>query len=89
MGLLHIDVEHSAVHMVAELTLILVLFTDSARIDLVRLRLVSFCMALRLVRLREPTAASPNAWAIVRNPKPYPTCRYDTVRWTINIWSDK
>lgn len=33
-GLAHIDVEHSAVHVIAELTLILVLFSDAARIDL-------------------------------------------------------
>jgi NhaP-type Na+/H+ or K+/H+ antiporter len=33
-----IDLEHSAIHFIAELTLILVLFTDAARIDLMRLR---------------------------------------------------
>ena len=32
--LAHIDVEHSAIHIIAELTLILVLFFDAARIDL-------------------------------------------------------
>jgi NhaP-type Na+/H+ or K+/H+ antiporter len=37
-GLVHIDVEHSAIHVVAELTLILVLFSDAARIDLDRVR---------------------------------------------------
>jgi NhaP-type Na+/H+ or K+/H+ antiporter len=37
-GLANIDVEHSAIHIVAELTLILVLFTDAARIDLSRVR---------------------------------------------------
>jgi NhaP-type Na+/H+ or K+/H+ antiporter len=34
----HVNVEHSAIHVVAELTLILVLFTDAARIDLSRVR---------------------------------------------------
>ncbi len=33
-----IEVEHSAIHLVAELTLILILFTDAARIDLDRVR---------------------------------------------------
>ncbi len=37
-GFAAIDVEHSAIHVVAELTLILVLFTDAARIDLGRVR---------------------------------------------------
>lgn len=32
------DVGHSAIHLIAELTLLLVLFTDAARIDLTRLR---------------------------------------------------
>lgn len=34
LGIANIDVAHSAIHMVAELTLILVLFSDAARIDL-------------------------------------------------------
>ena len=38
LGFAHIDVEHSAIHVIAELTLILVLFSDAARIDLKRLR---------------------------------------------------
>ena len=38
VGLVHIDIGHSAIHVVAELTLILVLFSDAARIDLDRLR---------------------------------------------------
>ncbi len=33
-----IDIEHSAIHLIAELTLILVLFADAARIDLNRVR---------------------------------------------------
>jgi NhaP-type Na+/H+ or K+/H+ antiporter len=37
-GLAKIDVGHSAIHVIAELTLILVLFTDAARIDLNRVR---------------------------------------------------
>ena len=37
-GLVSIDADHSAIHIVAELTLILVLFTDAARIDLERVR---------------------------------------------------
>ncbi len=38
LGIADIDVEHSAIHVIAELTLILVLFTDAARIDLNRVR---------------------------------------------------
>ena len=38
LGMAHIDVEHSAIHFIAEFTLILVLFTDAARIDLKGLR---------------------------------------------------
>jgi len=38
LGFAHIDVEHSAIHVIAELTLILILFTDAARIDLERVR---------------------------------------------------
>ena len=38
LGFAVIDVEHSAIHVIAELTLILVLFTDAARIDLDRVR---------------------------------------------------
>jgi len=37
-GLANIDVEHSAIHVIAEFTLILILFTDAARIDLNRVR---------------------------------------------------
>jgi len=37
-GLTHIDVEHSAIHVIAEFTLILILFTDAARIDINRVR---------------------------------------------------
>ena len=37
-GFADIDVEHSAIHIIAELTLILILFTDAARIDLNRVR---------------------------------------------------
>ncbi|MBT8440799.1 MAG: cation:proton antiporter [Gammaproteobacteria bacterium] len=33
-----VDIDHSAIHVVAELTLILVLFSDAARIDLARVR---------------------------------------------------
>jgi len=38
LGFANIDIGHSAIHAVAELTLILVLFTDAARIDLNRVR---------------------------------------------------
>ncbi len=34
----HLEADHSAIHLIAELTLILVLFTDAARIDLGRVR---------------------------------------------------
>lgn len=38
VGVVSVDVEHSAIHIIAELTLILVLFADAARIDLKRVR---------------------------------------------------
>ncbi len=38
LDLVKIDISHSAVHFIAELTLLLVLFADAARIDLKRLR---------------------------------------------------
>ena len=38
LGFIEIEVGHSAIHVIAELTLILVLFTDAARIDLKRVR---------------------------------------------------
>lgn len=38
LNVAHVDPGHSAIHFIAELTLILVLFTDAARIDLGRVR---------------------------------------------------
>ena len=38
LNLANVDLEHSAIHLIAELTLILVLFTDAARIDLNHVR---------------------------------------------------
>lgn len=38
LGLLHLDLESASIHLLAELTLVLVLFTDAARIDLGLLR---------------------------------------------------
>lgn len=38
LNLADVDLDHSAIHLIAELTLILVLFTDAARIDLNRVR---------------------------------------------------
>ena len=38
LGIASIDVGHAGIHVVAELTLILVLFTDAARIDLGQVR---------------------------------------------------
>ena len=38
LNLANVDLEHSAIHLIAEFTLILVLFTDAARIDLNRVR---------------------------------------------------
>ena len=38
LNLAEVDLEHSAIHLIAELTLILVLFTDAARIDLNHVR---------------------------------------------------
>lgn len=38
IGITNIPTEHSAIHLVAEITLVLVLFTDAARIDLNRVR---------------------------------------------------
>jgi len=37
LSLVHLEVEHDSIHTIAELTLILVLFTDAARIDLKQL----------------------------------------------------
>jgi NhaP-type Na+/H+ or K+/H+ antiporter len=37
-GILEVDAGHSTLHIIAELTLILVLFTDAARIDLMRVK---------------------------------------------------
>ncbi len=37
-GLVNIDVDHSAIHLIAEFTLILLLFSDASRIDLTRVR---------------------------------------------------
>jgi NhaP-type Na+/H+ or K+/H+ antiporter len=37
-GIAPVEVDHSAIHLIAELTLILVLFTDAARIDLREVR---------------------------------------------------
>ena len=38
LGIAPVEVDHSAIHLIAELTLILVLFTDAARIDLGQVR---------------------------------------------------
>ena len=38
LGVASIDVGHSGIHLIAEITLILVLFTDAARIDLGQVR---------------------------------------------------
>lgn len=38
LSIVGVDTKHSAIHLVAEITLILVLFTDAARIDISRLR---------------------------------------------------
>jgi NhaP-type Na+/H+ or K+/H+ antiporter len=38
LDIANVDVEHSAIHVIAELTLILILFTDAARIDIKRVR---------------------------------------------------
>ena len=54
-GLAKIDVGHSAIHMIAELTLILVLFTDAARIDLNRVR-ADHNLPMRMLVLGLPLA---------------------------------
>ena len=38
LGIAHIDPGHGAIHVIAELTLILVLFSDAARINLAQCR---------------------------------------------------
>ncbi len=60
-GLADIDVEHSAIHIIAELTLILVLFSDAARIDLDRVRR-DHDLPMRMLLLGLPLAIGAGAF---------------------------
>ena len=53
LGLAKIDVAHGAIHLIAEVTLVLVLFTDAARIDLRRL-IVDHTLPLRMLLIGLP-----------------------------------
>ena len=53
LGLAKIDVSHGAIHLIAEVTLVLVLFTDAARIDLRRL-IVDHTLPLRMLLIGLP-----------------------------------
>ena len=60
-GLANIDVEHSAIHVIAELTLILVLFADAARIDIERVR-EDHNLPMRMLLLGLPLAIAAGAF---------------------------
>ncbi len=53
LGLIALDLDHSAIHLLAELTLIIVLFTDAARIDFTRLR-ADFTIPVRMLTIGMP-----------------------------------
>ena len=59
--LLHIDAGHSALHIVAELTLILVLFSDAARIDLMRVK-TDHNLPIRMLLIGLPLAIGIGMW---------------------------
>ncbi|MDJ0910467.1 MAG: cation:proton antiporter [Woeseiaceae bacterium] len=61
LGFAAIDVEHSAIHVIAELTLILVLFTDAARIDLSRVR-ADHNLPVRMLLIGLPLAIAAGAF---------------------------
>lgn len=59
--LTHIDVGHSAIHTVAELTLILVLFIDAARLDIKQLR-HDHTLPVRMLAIGMPLTIAAGAW---------------------------
>ncbi len=61
LGISRIDVEHSVIHLIAELTLILVLFTDAARIDLNRVR-ADHNLPSRMLLVGLPLTVVTGAW---------------------------
>ena len=61
-GFANVDVEHSAIHVIAELTLILVLFTDAARIDIDRVR-EDHNLPMRMLLLGLPLAIAAGTFA--------------------------
>ena len=62
LGVAEVDAGHSFLHVVAELTLILVLFADAARIDLGRVRR-DHNLPLRMLLIGLPLAIALGAWA--------------------------
>lgn len=64
LGIADIDVEHSAIHVIAELTLILVLFTDAARIDLNRVR-ADHDLPVRMLLIGLPLAIAAGTFVAV------------------------
>lgn len=63
-GFADIDVEHTAIHVIAELTLILVLFADAARIDIDRVR-EDHNLPTRMLLIGLPLAIAAGAFVAV------------------------
>ena len=61
LGIAHIDPGHGAIHIIAELTLILVLFSDAARINLTQLRR-DHNLPLRMLLIGLPLTMAGGAW---------------------------
>ena len=64
LGFAKLEVEHSAIHVIAELTLILVLFADAARIDLKRVR-EDHNLPVRMLLIGLPLAIAAGTFAAV------------------------
>jgi NhaP-type Na+/H+ or K+/H+ antiporter len=62
LGIAKVDPGHGAIHLVAEMTLILVLFSDAARIDLTQLRR-DHNLPLRMLVVGLPLTIAAGAWA--------------------------
>jgi len=63
-GMSHLQPDHGIIHLIAELTLILVLFTDAARIDLKQLRR-DHNLPLRMLLIGLPLTIACGAWLAV------------------------
>jgi NhaP-type Na+/H+ or K+/H+ antiporter len=61
LGIAHVDPGHGAIHIIAELTLILVLFSDAARINLTQLRR-DHNLPLRMLLIGLPLTMAGGAW---------------------------